>query len=118
MQSEFAIETSLLEGDGVLVSVRGEIDLCTTPDFKAAVSEAMSRGADAVVVDLTRTTFVDSSSLGVLIGAHRRLSRRGSRLLVVCDQPSVLKVLRVTGLDGVFDVVDSMPAQRDRAAVG
>lgn len=118
MQSEFAIETGLLEGDGVLVSVRGEIDLFTTPEFKAAVYEAMAQGAPTVVIDLTRTTFVDSSSLGVLIGAHRRLSRRGSRLLIACDQPSVLKVLRVTGLDGVFDVVESVPAQRDRAAVG
>ena len=116
MQSEFAIETSALDGGGVRVIVRGEIDLFTTPEFKAAVSEAMSRGAEAVVIDLTRTTFVDSSSLGVLIGAHRRLSRRGSRLLVVCDQPSVLKVLRITGLDGVFDVIESMPALRERAA--
>ena len=119
MHREFAIETSPVDGDGVLVSVRGEIDLFTAPEFKAAVFEAMSSGAGAVAIDLTRTTFLDSSSLGVLIGAHRRLSRRGRRLVVVCDHPSVLKVLRVTGLDGVFEIVDSMPpAQRDSAAVG
>lgn len=118
MQREFTIETSPLGGAGVLVSVRGEIDLLTAPEFKAAVSEAMSRGAEEIVIDLTQTTFLDSSSLGVLIGAHRRLSRRGRRLLVVCDQPSVLRVLRITGLDGIFEVVGSMAAQRDSAVVG
>ena len=108
MLSEFGIEVRRLR-DAVVVAVTGEIDLFTTPEFKEAVATAMSLDADAVFVDLTRATFLDSSSLGVLIGAHRRLSRRGRRLTIACDQPQILKVLRVTGLDGVFDIVDSIP---------
>ena len=98
------------------VAVTGEIDLFTTPEFKEAVARALSRDADAVVVDLTGATFIDSSSLGVLIGAHRRLTRRDGRLVVACDQPAILKVLRVTGLDGVFDVVHSLPEWQQTAA--
>ena len=61
-----------------------------------------------VVVDLTGATFIDSSSLGVLIGAHRRLRGRGGRLMVACDHPGILKTFRVTGLDGVFTIAPTV----------
>ena len=108
MVQTFDIDISSLESGAVVVSVTGDIDLFTTPEFKQAVAEAMSRDADEVVVDLSRSTFMDSSSLGVLIGAHRKLARRGRPLVVVCDNEAILKVLRVTGLDGVFDVVATL----------
>ncbi len=113
--TEFDIVTSELGRDGVMIAVSGEIDLFTTPEFKEAVAHALSRSGETLVIDLTRATFMDSSSLGVLIGAHRRMTRRGGRLVVACDQPAILKVLRVTGLNGVFDVVDAVPEPQDRA---
>jgi anti-sigma B factor antagonist len=113
---DFDIETRPLGGDGVVVAVSGEIDLFTAPEFKKAVTAALSTGAALLVIDLTRATFMDSSSLGVLIGAHRRLTRRRGRLVIACDQPGILKVLRVTGLDGVFEIVASTPPERDPAA--
>ncbi len=113
---EFDIETRYLGCDAVVVAVSGDIDLFTTPDFKEAVASAMSGSPRMLVIDLTRATFLDSSSLGVLIGAHRRLTRRNGRLVVACDRPAILKVLRVTGLDGVFDVVDAVPEGQNPAA--
>ena len=68
----------------------------------------IAAGIERVVVDLTETTFIDSSSLGVLIGAHRRLKARGGRLLVACDNEAIVKTFRITGLDGVFTVVPSV----------
>ena len=93
------------------VAVRGEIDIFTAPEFKAHVTAAIESGADVVLVDLTETTFIDSSCLGVLIATHRRLGLRDGRLVVVTATASVRSTLRVTGLDGVFDVV----ATRDDA---
>ncbi len=109
MVQTFGIDISPLDSSGVVVTVTGDIDLFTTPDFKRAVAEAMSRDTETLVIDLSRSTFMDSSSLGVLIGAHRKLARRGRPLIVVCDNEAILKVLRVTGLDGVFTVVGSVP---------
>ena len=63
-----------------------------------------------MIVDLTETTFIDSSSLGVLIGAHRRLKARGGRLIVACDTEAIVKTFRITGLDGVFRLADSLEA--------
>jgi anti-sigma B factor antagonist len=70
----------------------------------------ISSGVEHVIVDLTDTTFVDSSSLGVLIGAHRRLKSRGGRLVVACNTEAIVRTFRITGLDGVFKLVDSVEA--------
>ena len=55
------------------MAVTGEVDLFTAPKFKQRISDPIDAGRSTVIVDLTATTFIDSSSLGVLIGAHRRL---------------------------------------------
>jgi anti-sigma B factor antagonist len=91
-----------------VVSVQGEIDLFTAPEFKQHVSAPIDAGVDHVVVDLTQTTFIDSSSLGVLIGAHRRLKLRGGSLVIVCNTDAITKTFRITGLDGVFAVVTTL----------
>ncbi len=69
MPAEFALsEESLGEGRHV-VAVRGEIDLFTAPELKKTLADAIENGAARVVVDLSETTFLDSTALGVLIGA-------------------------------------------------
>ena len=88
-----------------VVTVRGEIDLFTAPEFKQRIHGAIEAGRELVVVDLSATTFIDSSSLGVLISAHRRLSLGGGRLVIACDVPAVLNTFRITGLDTVLEVV-------------
>ena len=108
MNGEFGTSTRRESPGAVVVAVRGEIDLFTTPEFKEAVNDAIARQAETVVVDLTEATFMDSSSLGVLIGANRRLGRRGGSIVVACDREEILKVLRITGLDGVFTVVPTV----------
>jgi anti-sigma B factor antagonist len=110
MAIEFAIEDRRIDGKAHVVAVSGEVDLFTAPEFKQRVTAPIGAGIDHVVVDLTRTTFIDSSSLGVLIGAHRRLQQRGGRLVVACDGEPILKTFRITGLDGVFTIVDSVDA--------
>jgi anti-sigma B factor antagonist len=108
MASDFAIEDRRIEGSAHVVEVTGEVDLFTAPEFKQRVTAPIAAGVDRVIVDLTRTTFIDSSSLGVLIGAHRRLQQRGGRLAVVCDVEAILKTFRITGLDGVFKITSSV----------
>jgi anti-sigma B factor antagonist len=110
MAIEFAIEDRRIDGNVHVVAVSGEVDLFTAPEFKQRVMAPIAAGIDRVVVDLTETTFIDSSSLGALIGAHRRLRQRGGRLVVACESEAILKTFRITGLDGVFTVVNSVQA--------
>jgi anti-sigma B factor antagonist len=64
-------------------------------------------GATLVVVDLTKTTFIDSTALGVIIGGVERLKQRDGRLVVVCADPNIVKIFEVTGLNRIFSVYGS-----------
>jgi anti-sigma B factor antagonist len=108
MAMAFSIEDRIVDGETHVVAIAGEIDLFTAPEFKQRVSAPIDAGRTHVIVDLTETTFIDSSSLGALIGAHRRLQQRGGRLVVACDNDAIVKTFRITGLDGVFTIVNSV----------
>ena len=110
MAIEFGIRDRPVNGNTHVVSVSGEVDLFTAPEFKQRVMTPIAAGVAHVIVDLMETRFVDSSSLGVLIGAHRRLKLRGGALLVVCASEAIAKTFKITGLDGVFCLVDSIEA--------
>ena len=114
---EFVITDRKIDGDTHVVAVTGEIDLFTAPEFKQRVSAPIDAGRSNVIIDLTATTFIDSSSLGVLIGAHRRLKLRGGSLVVVCDNDAIVKTFRITGLDGVFTLVKTLDDALDGDAV-
>ena len=117
MAIEFDIADRRVSDDTHVIAVTGEIDLFTAPEFKQRVSAPIEAGIPYVVVDLSATTFIDSSSLGVLLGAHRRLKVRGGSLVIVCRHPGLIKTFRITGLDGVFRVVGSLEEALDNDAV-
>src|SRR3954465_12523364 len=110
MAMEFEISDRKVDDDTQVVSVAGEIALFTPPEFKQRMSHLIDAGRSRLVVDLTKTTFIDSSSLGVLIGAPRRLKLRGGALLVVCEGEAIAKTFKITGLDGVFTLAPSVDA--------
>jgi anti-sigma B factor antagonist len=118
MAIEFEISDRRVGKDTHVISVTGEIDLFTAPEFKQRMSQPIDEGVQRLVVDLSHTTFIDSSSLGVLIGAHRRLKQRNGSLVVVCDNDTIVKTFKITGLDGVFTLVRSLDDALDGDAVG
>ena len=108
MAIEFEIEDRRIDAGTHLVAVSGEIDLFTAPAFKQRMSKPIDAGCSRLIVDLSRTTFIDSSSLGVLIGAHRRLKRAGGSLVVVSASDAIAKTFKITGLDGVFTLAPTV----------
>ena len=118
MAAEFEISDRKVDDDTHVVSVTGEIDLFTAPEFKQRMSAPIDEGRSNLIVDLSRTTFIDSSSLGVLIGAQRRLKQANGSLVVVCDNEAIVKTFKITGLDGVFTLVPSLDDALDGDAVG
>lgn len=88
-----------------VVTVRGEIDAFTAPDLRLALRQLIEeRGASTLVIDLAAVTFLDSTALGVLLGALRRLRERDGSLLVVEPHPPAARVFELTGLDTVLDL--------------
>ena len=98
-------------GDGLAVaSVVGEADLYTAPELKSALGALVENGAHSVLVDLSRTTFLDSTTLGVLMGAVRRLRSRGGQIAIACSDPNIRKIFQITLLDRIFAMFDSTEA--------
>jgi anti-sigma B factor antagonist len=64
----------------------------------------IEQGASEVVVDLTDTTFIDSTTLGVLVGGVKRLRPNGGRLSIVCSDRNITKIFEITGLNRVFPI--------------
>jgi anti-sigma B factor antagonist len=109
----FDIKTEQL-GDGTaLISLAGEVDLYTAPEFKQQLLEVIGQGAKTVLVDLTDTTFIDSTTLGVLVGGVKRLRPNGGQLALVCDDRNITKIFEITGLDRVFTIY---PTREDAIA--
>jgi anti-sigma B factor antagonist len=102
-----AISTEEAGAPTVVIALKGEVDLYTCPELKEELLRVIADGATFVVVDLTETTFIDSTGLGVLIRGVERLQAEGGRLAVVCMDPNMTKVFEVTGLDRVFSVYPS-----------
>lgn len=85
-----------------MLTVAGEVDIYTSPVLKNALAAAAAEGCSKVVVDLNGVGFIDSSGLGVLVGALRRAREAGGELRVVSAQEGIARILRITGLDRVF----------------
>jgi anti-sigma B factor antagonist len=67
-------------------------------------------GAVVVVADMTRTTFCDSAGITALATAHKKVSAMGADLKVIAAAPQVLRILELTGLDGVLNVYPTVDA--------
>ncbi len=106
----FDIKTEQLAENVYAISLTGEIDLYTAPEFKQQLLEVIGEGARFVVVDLTQTTFIDSTTLGVLVGGLRRLRTNDGRLAIVCSDPNITKIFEITGLDRVFALSETRAA--------
>jgi anti-sigma B factor antagonist len=104
-----------VDGDLAVVTAQGEIDVATAEPLRRALVAAEQKGARFVVVDLTKVDFLDSTGLGVLVGALRRLRETGGDLFLAVTHPHLLKVMRVTNLDRVFRVLDTVEQARSEA---
>ena len=107
MPPEFAITEQGSEAGHFVIAARGEIDLFTAPELKQVVTDAIESGERRVVIDLTDVSFLDSTALGVLIGAVKRLRSRGGALAIVNTEASITKTFEITGLDQIFTILPS-----------
>ncbi len=97
--------------DHAILTVVGEIDLYTAPRLQAEFTRLLETGPDRVVIDMSGVEFCDSTGMNVLLSALKRMRERGGRLEVASPRPAVRKILQVTGLDSVFTVHDTIPAE-------
>ena len=118
-EEEVRMELSLStydSGDHTVLEVGGEVDVYTAPRLREKLVELVETGARHVVVDLSRVEFLDSTGLGVLVGALKRLRAVNGTFGLVCAHERLLKIFRITALDRVFSLYDSVAAATAAAA--
>jgi anti-sigma B factor antagonist len=96
------------EGEHDILAPRGEVDLASYTDLRNRISLLIDSGRADIVVDLSETTFLDSTALGALIGGRRKAYSAGGSFAIVCDNPQLLRLFEVTKLDLVFNVLASL----------
>ena len=101
---DFSIETEKVGSARHVIALTGEVDLYTAPELKSQMLELIANGADEVVVDFTNTTFIDSTTLGVLVSGVKRLREKDGTLSIVCADRNITKIFEITGLDRVFTI--------------
>ncbi|MFC7549062.1 STAS domain-containing protein [Plantactinospora sp. GCM10030261] len=102
--------TTRTVGDHTVLEVGGEVDVYTAPRLRERLVELIDDGARKVVVDLGRVDFLDSTGLGVLVGALKRLRTVQGTFGLVCDKEPLLKIFRITALDQVFPIYPTVDA--------
>jgi anti-sigma B factor antagonist len=107
VRMELSLSTRTVAGHTVL-EVGGEIDVYTAPQLREHLIAMVEGGDRQVVVDLGRVEFLDSTGLGVLVGALKWLRGVDGELSLVCNQERLLKIFRITGLDRVFTLYGSV----------
>ncbi len=91
--------------DTVRVSAAKELAAANATAFRDWVRAAMAGPQKHIEIDLSQTTFVDSSGLGALVALHKTACARQGRLRLLHPQPPVRQILELTRLDRVFEVV-------------
>lgn len=108
---QFSLSEEELDERTAVVAVAGEIHVSTAPEFSARLTDVIGRGKTALILDLTEVEFIDSTGLSVLLNGLRSISRADGRMVLVCSNPTVLRLFEITRLDTTFDI----RATRDEA---
>lgn len=96
-------------GTSALVTVQGELDIATLPEFERVVTRMRSQGLERMVIDLRELSFLDSMSIELLLRLHGELTAAGASLVVVRGPRAVNRIFDLMELDRVLTLVDEPP---------
>jgi anti-sigma B factor antagonist len=97
-----------LPSDVAVIGAGGEIDYSASPQLKERINASLKSGARCLVLDLFSATFIDSTAIGVIVGAANRLKDSGGGPLeIVCVNENVLEIFKLTGLEAMVTMHSS-----------
>ena len=103
---DLTLTTRQVDGHTV-VAVGGEIDVYTAPKLRDKITELVNGGHHALIIDMEKVDFLDSTGLGVLVGGLKKVRAEDGSMSLICSQDRLLKIFRITGLAKVFTIHDS-----------
>jgi anti-sigma B factor antagonist len=96
-------------GTKALVTVEGELDIATLPEFERAITRMRAQGLERLVIDLRELSFMDSMSIELLLRLHGELTATGAELVVVRGPRAVNRIFDLMELERLLTLVDEPP---------
>ncbi|WP_262268742.1 STAS domain-containing protein [Microvirga yunnanensis] len=97
-----------LAGAVAHLRLQGRLDAAAAPGLRARLDGALAGGATQVLVDLAEVPFIDSTGLGVLVSGLKAARRADGNLRLVAPGPQVRRLMRLTALDRVFTILETV----------
>ena len=88
------------------LSVKGEVDLYTSPELRTAIMKLLAKAKHGLGVDLSQVPYMDSSGVATLVEGLKSARSTQKKFVLVSPSESVMKVLQLARLDAVFEVCD------------
>jgi anti-sigma B factor antagonist len=107
---DLAILEEAHEGEVRVIELRGEVDRSSALGVERRMVAAADAGARGVVLDLSMVRDIDRPMLSALLAGARHIAHHRGRLVLVCGQPGLRRILRITGVDHVIDVTTTRAA--------
>lgn len=97
--------TTAADGANRVLSVAGEVDVSCADELRAAIDKQVAEGVPGeLVIDLAEVPYIDSTGIGVLVGAAHRVAEAGGSLVVARPQRNVARVLGLLGVQADLNI--------------
>jgi anti-sigma B factor antagonist len=97
-----------LSNGWISLAVEGEVDLATVEELQAAIDAVLADSGDDLVVDLTSSTFMDSTGLKALVMSHRKFDDAGRAFAIAVDGGPISRLIDLSGVDKTIRTVSSV----------
>ena len=101
------IRSSQLPNGWQCIVVDGEIDLATVPELERAIDSVFEADSTSLVIDLTSSSFMDSTGLKALVMANRRYQESGRGFALAIDGGPISRLIDLSGVDASIKIVAS-----------
>lgn len=89
---------------GSKVTVAGEVDVSNASELRDALKKAMAQHTGDVAVDMADVSYIDSTGIGVLVGAAHAAFDKGTELIIQKPQSNVERVLNLLGIEDQLNI--------------
>jgi anti-sigma B factor antagonist len=101
------IQNTELPSGWQCIAVAGEIDLATVPELERAIDSALLSDSLPLVIDLTESSFMDSTGLRALVMAKRRFDEEGRSFAIAVSRGPVSRLIGLSGVESTIRIVDN-----------
>lgn len=99
-----SVETRTPREGVCVVSLAGEVDVHTSPHVRRRLADLLAAGERQLLIDLSRVEFLDSTALGVFVGAHGRARELDGRVAIIAPGSRTRRILELAGVNRWLDV--------------